>query len=126
MSILLITKKGLENETLNKKSDIEQSEIIRVISEDSTIMIDNVVMQKSKLKKYLVFDIVKLDKTIENVKFNIVFEYDGDPVFKNEIIVNDFGNNDLIKKKLKIQDLDYDFEELSVVLEIIEKNGIND
>ena len=125
MSIFLITIKSFDdNDKTNKKSNIEQSEVIRVISDDGTMMIENVITEKSKSEKYLVFDTVKLDKTINNIKFSIVLEYDGDSVFEDEVFIDNFGSNDSVNKRLKLSNLQYDFDELSVVLKIIEKNNI--
>ena len=119
--VLIFNKIFNDDESVTPKEEIQQQEVIRVISEDNTIMIDNVVIEK---QKYLVFDVVRLDKTIGSVKFNVVLSYDGDPVFKKEIIVNKF-ENDSIKKKIEINKINYGLDELSVVLENIEKDVIS-
>jgi len=116
INIVLIVFKG--NGDFNNSSDRNDvnSEPIRVIYEEDNIMVDNIMIDKIDSDKYLTFDVVRLDSTLQTTIFDILLLYDGDVVFKDTVVINNFGNKDSISKKVKLSKLKYDFEDLSVDL----------
>ena len=116
INIVLILFKG--NSDFNNSSDRNDvnSEPIRVIYEEDNIMVDNIMIDKIDSDKYLTFDVVRLDSTLQMIIFDILLLYDGDVVFKDTVVINNFGNKDSISKKVKLSKLKYDFEDLSVDL----------
>lgn len=123
--IALILIKDSDNEKLENKgkTDIDNQEVIRVVSEDNSMMLDNISVKKFPFKKYLIFDVVRLDKNIKSVNFSISLLLDGDLVLKEDVAIESFGDNDSINKKIKLDKFNYDFENLSVNFEINEKNN---
>lgn len=121
---LIVFKDNKENKNIEKENSVQEN--ISITSEDNTFKLDKVIIKEENNEKYLIFDIVKLDNNVENIEFILQLLYDGNPVFEENINIEEF-NKKSINKKIKLNNFKYKLNELSVNLKSEEnETSIND